>query len=113
MDIELIIKILDSEGIELTSNIDEAIYILADGRMVSGMFDCGVRGIDHRVMEILFEDVDRDSENFWDEVLNRACLVMYVPETKTVLIKRNQNITDEQLKIINNLENQKHSVEYF
>ncbi|MBG3486505.1 hypothetical protein I4874_14035 [Staphylococcus aureus] len=113
MDIELIIKILDSEGIELTSNIDEAIYILADGRMVSGMFDCGVRGIDHRVMEILFEDVDRDSENFWDEVLNRACLVMYVPETKTVLIKRNQNITDEQLKIINNFENQKHSVEYF
>lgn len=113
MDIELIIKILDSEGIELTSNIDEAIYILADGRMVSGMFDCGVRGIDHRVMEILFEDVDRDSENFWDEVLNRACLVMYVPETKTVLIKRNQNISDEQLKIINNLENQKHSVEYF
>lgn len=113
MDIELIIKILDSEGIELTSNIDEAIYILADGRMVSGMFECGVRGIDHRVMEILFEDVDRDSENFWDEVLNRACLVMYVPETKTVLIKRNQNITDEQLKIINNLENQKHSVEYF
>ncbi|MDU0936944.1 MAG: hypothetical protein E7A88_00200 [Dermabacter sp.] len=113
MDIELIIKILDSEGIELTSNIDEAIYILADGRMVSGMFDCGIRGIDHRVMEILFEDVDRDSENFWDEVLNRACLVMYVPETKTVLIKRNQNITDEQLKIINNLENQKHSVEYF
>lgn len=82
MDIELIIKLLDSEGIELTSNIDEAIYILADGRMVSGMFDYGVRGIDHRNIEVLFDDVDRHSENFWDEILNRACLVMYVPETK-------------------------------
>lgn len=108
-----IIQMLEEEGVELTDDINQAIYILSDGRLISGMFDCGIRGVDHRFIEFLFEDVNRDSENFWDEVLNRACLVMYVPETKTVLIKRNQNITDEQLKIINNLENQKNSVEYF
>lgn len=113
MDIELIIKLLDSVGIELTSNIDEAIYILADGRMVSGMFDYGVRGIDHRNIEVLFDDVDRDSENFWDEILNRACLVMYVPETKTILIREKQNITDKQLEMIDKLKKQKHKVEYF
>ena len=92
---------LEEEGVELTDDINQAIYILSDGRLISGMFDCGIRG------------VNRDSENFWDEVLNRACLVMYVPETKTILIREKQNITDKQLEMIDKLKKQKHKVEYF
>ncbi|HDM3609934.1 TPA: hypothetical protein PZR02_002702 [Staphylococcus aureus] len=113
MDNIQIIQMLEEEGVELTDDINQAIYILSDGRLISGMFDCGIRGVDHRIIELLFEDVDRDSENFWDEVVNRANLVMYVPETKTILLKENQNITNKQLEMINNLKRQNHIVENF
>lgn len=113
MDNIQIIQMLEEEGVELTDDINQAIYILSDGRLISGMFDCGIRGVDHRIIELLFEDVGRDSENFWDEVLKRACLVMYVPETKTILIREKQNITDKQLEMIDKLKKQKHKVEYF
>ncbi|WP_215392833.1 hypothetical protein [Staphylococcus aureus] len=107
-----IINILEEEGIGLTEDINEAIYIMSDGKFISGMYDCGVRGTDHRVIECLFGDIDRHEDDFWDVVLKRAKLVMYVPETKTILLKDNQVITDDQLEVI-----EKHdksiTVEYF
>ncbi|HHP7503175.1 TPA: hypothetical protein ACSGGW_001960 [Staphylococcus aureus] len=113
MDNAEIINLLEGEGIEITENINEAIYIMSDGRLISGMYDCGIRGIDHKVIECLFDDIDRDENNFWDVVINRTRLVMYVPETKTILLKKNQVITDSQLTIINQLNKSTNTVEYF
>lgn len=113
MDNTNILKLLEEEGIELTDNIQEAIYIMSDGRLISGMFDCGIRGIDHRIIECLFEDMDRYTDEFWDEALNRTNLVMYVPETKTVLIKQGQNVTDKQLAVIDKLRKTNCSIDYF
>ncbi|MBI5973908.1 hypothetical protein [Staphylococcus caledonicus] len=113
MDNAQIICLLEDEDIELTKNIEEAIYIMSDGRYISGMFDSGIRGIDHRVIESLFDDIDRETEGFWDKALNRLSLVMYVPETNTVLLKDNQKVTDKQLEVIENLKEDNHKVESF
>ncbi|HFO1886517.1 TPA: hypothetical protein ACHHNH_002798 [Staphylococcus aureus] len=113
MDNINVLKLLEEEGVKLTDNIDEAIYIMADGRFISGMFDSGVRGEDHRIIECLFGDIDRDIEGFWDEALNRANLVMIVPETKTVLIKQGQNVTDKQLDVIDKLGKTNYRIDYF
>lgn len=89
-----------------TNDINQSIYILTDGRMISGMFDCNIRGIDHRVIESIFEDFDRNSEDFWDVVIENTGLAMYVPETKVVLLKPTQILSEKQNEIVsrNNLD---------
>ncbi|MDF0320927.1 hypothetical protein O0M08_11035 [Staphylococcus pseudintermedius] len=108
-----IIRLLEEEGIEITENIEEAIYIMADGCLISGMFNGGVRGIDHRIIESLFDDIDRDSDDFWGEALKRTHFVMCVPETNAIILKNNQVITGEQIKVIDQLKKVEYKVEYF
>lgn len=99
---EEMVKLFESEGIELTSNIDEAIFIFDDGRMLSGMFYDGDRTEDHRIVELLFDDTDRYDAEFWQKVVDRTKVVQYVPETQTILLKGNQTVTPKQQAIIDN-----------
>ena len=91
-----IIELFEAEGVETTEDINEAIYILDDGRMISGMFYDGMRTEDHRIIEILFDDIDRYSENFWQQAHKRTGMIQHVPETSFILIKQGQEPTEEQ-----------------
>ena len=104
-----IIKIFEDEGIETTDNINEAIYILTDGTLISGMFYDGDRTEDHRIIEILFDDIDRYTPNFWSIAHERTGMIQHVPECNQLLINKTNVLSDEQLEIVEQME----FVEYF
>lgn len=91
-----IIELFEAEGVETTENLDEAIYILDDGRMISGMFFDGMRTEDHRIIEVLFDDIDRYTENFWQQAHGCTGMIQHVPETSFILVKQGQEPTLEQ-----------------
>lgn len=110
MNNETILKILAENDVQTADNINETIFILTDGQLISGMFSYGSRTVDHRVMELLFDDTDRYDTGFWDKVVERTGVVQYVPESQMILLKPKQHVTDAQQKWIDehNLE-----VDYF
>jgi hypothetical protein len=96
------VKTLTNEdyGSRLTENVNEAIYILPDGRMLDGCFDYGAREHDHRIIEGAYKDKDRYTDGFWDSVHKDYRLVRMVPESQTALIKGKQRLTLEQKQLI-------------
>ena len=106
---EQIIEMFEAEGIETTDNIDESIYILDDGTMISGMFYDGDRTEDHRIIEILFDDIDRYTNNFWELAHKRTGMIQHVPECNQLLINKTNVLSDKQVKIVEQVE----FVEYF
>lgn len=100
MNMKAIIDELIDNGYELTENPMEAIYIFEDGTMIDGIFDCGLRSEDHRMIECLMES-DRYDNNFWDDVHSQLKVVRLVPETKFALIAENQILSPIQESIIN------------
>ncbi|WP_323705880.1 hypothetical protein P3U41_05585 [Mammaliicoccus sciuri] len=91
-----IIEIFENEGIETTNDITQAIYILTDGTLISGMFYDGDRTEDHRIIEVLFDDIDRYTDNFWQLAHERTGMIQHVPETSYILVKDGQTVTEEQ-----------------
>ena len=106
---EEIIKKFEAEGIETTDNLSESIYILDNGTMISGMPCYGDRTEDHRIIEILFDDIDRYTNNFWEIAHKRTGMIQHVPECNQLLINKVNVLSDEQLKIVEKME----FVEYF
>lgn len=100
-----IIKMFESEGIETTDNLNEAIYILSDGTLISGMFYDGDRTEDHRIIEVLFEDIDRYTPNFWHIAHQRTGMIQHVPETSYILKTVGQDVTTEQQEYFDQVEN--------
>lgn len=96
-----IITMFKDNDMTTTENIKEAIFILPNGQLISGEFDCGIRGLDHHVIEGLFDDLDRDNDTFWNDIVERTNIIQYVPETEIALIKKGQHITKEQQAMIN------------
>ena len=99
-----IIKKFADEGVETTRNLDEAIYILPDGRLISGMFYDGMRTEDHRIIEVLFDDIDRYTDDFWEQAHKRTGMIQHVPESNWILIKQGQGITTEQEEYFDEVE---------
>lgn len=99
-----IIKMFKDEGIETTDNIDEAIYILSDGTLISGMFFDGMRTEDHRIIEILFDNINRYTPNFWSIAHERTGMIQHVPETSYILKTVGQEVTTEQQAYFNQVE---------
>ena len=106
---EQIIEMFEADGIETTDNLDESIYILDDGTMISGMFYDGDRTEDHRVIEVLFDDIDRYTSNFWSIAHERTGMIQHVPECNQLLINKTNVLSDEQMEIVEQVE----FVEYF
>ena len=89
-------EICITEGIEFTQLPTHAIYILPDGSLIDGCFDMGSRSEDHRIAEF-FSEFDRyDGNRFWLDLFNNLNMIMLVPETKTILISKQQQITPKQ-----------------
>ncbi|WP_353856762.1 hypothetical protein [Bacillus sp. Bos-x628] len=99
LSISQITETIIEEGYTMTDNFYEAIYMLADGSMISGDFDYGVRGTDHHMIECVM-DSDRYDDNFWDDVHTQLNIIRLVPETEIALIKEGQELTEEQQEIL-------------
>lgn len=100
-----IIEAFENEGVETTTKLSEAIYILSDGTLINGMFYDGDRTEDHRIIEVLFDDIDRYTPNFWSIAHERTGMIQHVPETSYILKTVGQSVTEEQQKYFNQVEN--------
>ena len=100
--------VLDNDS-QLTDNINEALYILRDGSMISGMYEYGIRGDDHRRIEGLISEgeamyqSDQATVNFWKALHRKTSLIRVVPETKQALIAKGQKLTASQKEAIDEL----------
>lgn len=59
------------------------------------LFD-GCRTEDHRIIEVLFEDIDRYTKDFWEQAHERTGMIQHVPESNWILVKQGQETTPEQ-----------------
>ena len=96
-------EICITEGIELTQLPDHAIYILPDGSLIDGCFYDNERSEHHRLAESLSEFDRYDGNRFWLELFDNLNMIMLVPETKTILITKQQTITAKQTEQMNML----------
>ena len=94
----------DSTKDTFTKNLEKAIYIMRDGSLISGKYDHGNRTEDHRIIECLFGDINRYSTHFWEIATFATDMIMIVPETKTIMWVKGQDITVDQLHVLNELE---------
>lgn len=107
-------EICITEGIELTQLPDHAIYILPDGSLIDGCFYDNQRSEDHRLAESLSEFDRYDGNRFWLDLFNNLNMIMLVPETKTILITKQQTITAAQTEQMNMLiDNYYYTIELF
>lgn len=100
---EKLMNLLSENGYYLTDDIKESIYILRNGKMISGNFDCGIRSVEHReIAELFIEDEDRYSPTIWSNLHDKTGVIMVVPEKMELLIMEEQELTDEQKETISN-----------
>lgn len=83
------------DDVELTDDIDEAIFIMNDGTMISGEFDCGIRGTDHNELLSYFDNMD------WEQLHKELHIVRLVPETHFALINKGQQLNEVQQDLLN------------
>lgn len=69
------------DGIELTDNLDQAIYLFNNGLMVSGEYYDGLRGTDHNT---LLDELDHSAT--YEELHQRYAVARLVPESMTALV---------------------------
>ena len=98
-----ILNRFEEAGIELTSDPFEAIYLLRNGKLISGGFYDGIRSEDHRCVECLFDDINRYSPNFWEECMKRTGMVILIPETEQAMMLKSQVLTTPQQKVLKQL----------
>lgn len=90
---------LIENDVKFTNNINLAIWILEDGSMIDGDWDCGMRAEDHRIIEAGV-DGNRYDDDFWDTIHDEYKLIRLVPETKFALIKVGQELTSIQKEML-------------
>ena len=89
-------EICINEDIAFTQLPTHAIYILPDGSLIDGCFVMGSRTEDHRIAEALSEFNRYDGNRFWLDLFINLNMIMLVPEMKTILISKQQQITPKQ-----------------
>lgn len=95
---QLTAEALEAEGLQVVEDIQEAIYITPEGVLIGGEFDCGTRGVDHRIISYLVPVKPyEDHTAFWNYVHENLGLVRLVPETGIALIGQKQVLTDVQI----------------
>lgn len=82
------------EMYSLTTNINECIYILRDGKMISGEFCDGIRGLDHLSLASSLNETEID-------VIIKYGIVLVTPEAQEAMIP--SNISKEQKNILDQL----------
>ncbi|AYH92362.1 hypothetical protein HOU40_gp126 [Lactobacillus phage Bromius] len=69
------------DGIELTDDLGQAIYLFNNGLMVSGEYYEGIRGTDHRT---LLDELDNSAT--YEELHQHYAVARLVPESMTALV---------------------------
>ena len=69
------------DGIELTDNLGQAIYLFDNGIMVSGEYCDGLRGTDHRT---LLDELDNSAT--YEELHQNYKVARLVPESMMALV---------------------------
>ena len=95
IDIEANLKEFMEDAVT-TEDINQAIFIMKDGTLIDGEFDCGIRGDDHNELLDYFDDMD------WEELHQQLNIVRLVPETKYALIGKGQELNQAQRDLLNN-----------
>lgn len=83
------------EDVVTTEGINEAIFIMKDGTLINGEFDCGIRGDDHNELLGYFDGMN------WEELHQQLHIVRLVPETKYALIGKGQKLNQVQQDLLN------------
>lgn len=83
-------NLLINDGIELTDNLGEAIYLFNNGLMVSGEYCDGLRGTDHNT---LLNEFDHSAT--YEELHQNYKVARLVPESMTALVSGLQLDTDK------------------
>lgn len=84
------------EDAATTEDINQAIFIMKDGTLIDGEFDCGIRGDDHNELLDYFNGMN------WEELHQQLDIVRLVPETKFALIGKGQELNQAQQDLLNN-----------
>lgn len=85
-----------------TENPLEAIFMLRDGQLVSGGYDCGIRGEDHCIAEGL-SNSNRNESDFWSRLHYETDFIRLVPETRIALIMEGQILNSLQDSLIHKI----------
>lgn len=87
----------ENDEYTLTTNFYEAIYLDQYGNLLSGEFDCGVRGLDHNCLLDYTNDLTQHER--WEQ-LHTKNIVRLVPESSIALVMENQKLNSLQLEMI-------------
>lgn len=90
----------------LTNNLNESLYLLTNGEMISGCDQYGERSEDHRCMlDLILNGKNyytlKDPVKAWIKLHDETGLVRICPETRTALIATNQALTTSQKDVLN------------
>lgn len=91
----------------LTNNLNESLYLMDNGQMISGCDQYGERSEDHRfILDLILNGKNyytlKNPVKAWIKLHHETNLVRICPETKTALIATNQALTTRQKDILNN-----------
>ena len=84
------------EDAATTDDIAQAIFIMEDGTLIDGEFDCGTRGDDHNELLSYFEGMT------WAEIHQQLKVIRLVPETNFALIGKDQKLNAIQNNLLAN-----------
>lgn len=82
------------DGVELTDNLNEAIFLFNNGLMISGEYYDGIRGTDHRT---LLNELDNSAT--YAELHQNYKVARLVPESMTALVSGLQ-LDNDKLNIL-------------
>ena len=83
-------NLLIDDGIELTDDLGQAIYLFNNGLMVSGEYCDGIRGVDHNT---LLNELDNSAT--YEELHQNYKIARLVPESMIALVSGLQLDTDK------------------
>ena len=89
-------NLFTDDGIELTDDLGQAIYLFNNGLMVSGEYYDGVRSVDHNT---LLNELDNSST--YEELHQNYKVARLVPESMTALISGLQ-LDPDKLDLLKN-----------
>jgi hypothetical protein len=92
---------LDDTDLHFTNDIEQAMYLFPDGRMISSTFE-GMRGLDHNCIGGFEGLPNIQNEDFWEKVYDGIGAVRVIPETEVAMISDTQCLSQEQKEILDN-----------
>lgn len=90
-----------------TDSLDSSLYLLSNGKMISGADEYGERTEDHRcLLDLVLNDKNyyalKNQAQAWKDLHKQTGVARICPETKQALIAAGQKLTGRQKQILDN-----------